>query len=198
MIDATPIAWNYTKIIFIHIHTYLITMINYKSAKRFCSDNISSIKNYNEAVLDSEEMWDCHHILGESTSRKELIRKNLYFKRPSSELMFMKSSLHQRLHNANQTNPMLGKHHSEESRMKISDTRKERIANGDIVVDTSNCHTEEANRKISEKAKERLSNPENHPMFGRHQSEETKKKISEAKKGRVPWNKGRKMKKIGN
>ena len=89
-------------------------MINYKNAKRFCSDNISSIKNYNE------------------------------------------------------------------------------------VVDTSNCHTEEANRKISEKAKERLSNPENNPMFGKHQSEETKRKISEAKKGRVPWNKGKKIKKIGN
>lgn len=89
-----------------------------------------------------------------------------------------------------ENNPMFGKNHSEESRRKISETRKARIASGEIVIDTSKCYTPESRAKISAKAKERLSNPENHPMYGKTQSEETRRKISEAKKGKPAWNKG--------
>ena len=94
-----------------------------------------------------------------------------------------------------ENNGMYGKNHSEESRKKISETRKARIAAGEIVVNTSQCHTVEGNKKISEKAKERLKDPTKHPMYGRHQSEETKRKISEANKGRIRWNKRLKIKK---
>jgi hypothetical protein len=45
-------------------------------------------------------------------------------------------------------------------------------------------HSEETKRKMSEKAKLRFSNPENNPMYGRHHSEETKRKISETKKSK--------------
>lgn len=191
-------------------------MINYKLTQQYCRDNISDIENFEDAINDRTETWDIHHKreISENKSRSELESLNLVFNRPSNELIFLKRNEHMRIHQTHRLtkeyksmlserlsgsgNGMFGKHHSEESRMKMSDTRKERIANGDIVVDTSKCHTEEANIKISEKAKERLSNPENHPMFGKHQSEETKRKISEAKKGRIPWNKGKKMKKIGN
>jgi group I intron endonuclease len=48
-------------------------------------------------------------------------------------------------------NPMFGKHHSEESR-----------------------------KKMSEAAKERMSNPENCPNYGKHLSDETKEKLREA------------------
>ena len=36
-------------------------MINEKGAKRFCSEDISLIENYNEAISDEEKMWDIHH-----------------------------------------------------------------------------------------------------------------------------------------
>ena len=96
-----------------------------------------------------------------------------------------------------ENNSQFGVVWSDERREKLSNTRKTKIANGEIKVDTSACHTEEACKKISDKAKARLANPANHPMFGKHQSEETKRKISEAKKGRIPWNKGKKMKERG-
>lgn len=93
-----------------------------------------------------------------------------------------------------ENNGMYGKHHSEETRQKISETRKERIAAGEITP-IHVVMSDEAKTKISEKAKERLKDPTKHPMYSRHQSEETKRKISEAKKGRIPWNKGLKIKK---
>lgn len=89
-------------------------------------------------------------------------------------------------------NPQFGVVWSDERKAKMSNTRKAKIASGEIKIDTTACHTEEACKKISDKAKVRLANPANHPMFGKRQSEETKRKISEAKKGRIPWNKGKK------
>ena len=92
-------------------------------------------------------------------------------------------------------NGMYGKHHSDESKAKISQTRKERIASGEIVIAPVDM-TEEVKTKLSDKAKERYKDKTKHPMYGRKHSEETRKKISEAKKGRAPWNKG--LRKAGN
>ena len=36
-------------------------MINEKCAKRYCSDDISLIENYQAAISDEEKMWDIHH-----------------------------------------------------------------------------------------------------------------------------------------
>ena len=92
-------------------------------------------------------------------------------------------------------NGMYGKHHSVESKSKISQTRKERISSGEIVI-TQVVMTDEQKQKISDKAKARYKDKTKHPMYGRKHSEETRKKISEAKKGRAPWNKG--LRKAGN
>ena len=88
-------------------------------------------------------------------------------------------------------NGMYGKHHSAESKAKMSQRRKERIASGEIVIVKVNM-TDEVKTKISDNAKERYKDKTNHPMYGIKQSEETRKKISEKNKGKTPWNKGKK------
>lgn len=54
--------------------------------------------------------------------------------------------------------PFFGKHHTEESKKKMSEYQSNR--------------SEETRQKISQSAKERYKNPENHPMYGKHISEE--------------------------
>ena len=79
-------------------------MINEKKAKRYCSEDISLIENYHEAIADKEKMWDTHHRREcDSEGRtlftsKQLVEKNLYFKRPASELIFVTKSMHMKLH----------------------------------------------------------------------------------------------------
>ena len=204
-------------------------MINYKIAKKYCSEDISLIENYEQAALDTTQVWHIHHKdeIDKKMLRSELIENNIYYGVPAERLIFLTEHDHRSLHAQNviqstrvkisertlgkshgpmseehkrkislatsgKNNPQFGVVWSDERREKLSNTRKTKIANGEIKVDTSACHTEEACKKISDKAKARLANPANHPMFGKHQSEETKRKISEANKSRIPWNKGKK------
>ena len=79
-------------------------MINEYNAKLFCSENISLIDNYHQAISDKEKMWDIHHRRecdseGRTLfTRKQLIELGLYFKRPASELIFVTRSMHCKLH----------------------------------------------------------------------------------------------------
>ena len=66
-----------------------------------------------------------------------------------------------------------GKHHSEESRKKISDSQRGEKGNM-----YGKHHSEETRRKLSAS----LSG-ENSPMYGKHLSEDTRKKISESNRG---------------
>ena len=85
-----------------------------KNAKYFCSEDVSNIENYEEAV-NSPEKWHCHHRLEldenghRLNTREELKEKGLYFNRPASELIFLKATDHLKLH--------------------MSDEQKERISN---------------------------------------------------------------------
>ena len=85
-----------------------------KNAKYFCSEDVSNIENYEEAV-SSPEKWHCHHRLElddnghRLNTRGELKEKGLYFNRPASELIFLKATDHLKLH--------------------MSDEQKERISN---------------------------------------------------------------------
>ena len=80
-------------------------------------------------------------------------------------------------------NPMFGKHHSEETRKKMSEARK-----GQIPWIKGKHHSEETRRKISKATK-----GEKNPNFGKHpipwnrgipRTEEEKKKMSENRKGK--------------
>lgn len=79
-------------------------MINEKCAKRFCSEDIFLIENYNKAIADNKKMWDTHHrrecdANGRTLfTRKQLIKMDLYYKRPASELIFVTRAIHKKLH----------------------------------------------------------------------------------------------------
>ena len=79
-------------------------MINEKKAKRYCSEDISLIEHYHEAIADEERMWDVHHRRecdenGRTLfTSKQLTDMGLYFKRPASELIFVTRSMHWKLH----------------------------------------------------------------------------------------------------
>ncbi len=64
-------------------------------------------------------------------------------------------------------NPFYGKHHSDETKRKLSESKK------------GKHHSEETKRKLSEANK-----GEKNPFYGKHHSEEVKRKISEAGKVR--------------
>lgn len=92
-------------------------MICEYTAKKYCCEDISLIDNYNEAINDKEQTWQIHHKLETQLNKdvKELIKQNLYFNRPASELIFLTKKDHMLLHR--------GKKRSEETKRKISKVR---------------------------------------------------------------------------
>ena len=113
-------------------------MISKRSAKAYCRDDISLIENYDKAIADKTQVWDCHHRRETIYSVKELIEIGEYYNRPACELIFLTPSNHRRLHN-------LGKHPSEESRKKMSEAKK-----GEKCYIFGKHHSAEARKKMSE------------------------------------------------
>ena len=173
--------------------------IDIKRLKTYCCEDISLIENYELAINDTTQIWVCHHRneINENTilSKQELIDKDLYWKRPASELILMPKSEHSSLHCKI---IMKGRKKSEEHKKKLSEAKtgkklgpwsdeqrrkligkrcgknnpmygKTTVTNGieKIVVDTDKI-PEGYTRVFSAKGVKR--------------SEETKRKISEAKK----------------
>ena len=109
-------------------------MISKRSAKVFCRDDISLIENYDKAIADKTQVWDCHHRRETIYSAKELIDIGEYYNRPACELIFLTPADHRRLHHlgkhtSEETKKKMceankGKHHSEETRLKISSALK--------------------------------------------------------------------------
>ena len=120
--------------------------------EKFCKD-YKNIENYEAAKKDDFKGWVCHHRKGEYTPTKELKASKMYYHRPAEELIFLTESEHDSLHHK-------GKHHTEETKKKISESHK------------GKHHSEETKKKIGEGNK------------GKPKSEEHKNKISKAKKGR--------------
>lgn len=87
------------------------------------------IENYDKAIADTAQVWQCHHRLethnsdGErrlvNISSEELKVLDMYFDRPPEELIFLTSAEHNSLHRK-------GRHHSvsEETKRKISEAKK--------------------------------------------------------------------------
>jgi group I intron endonuclease len=93
--------------------------------------------------------------------------------------------------------PMWGKHHSEETKRRISESKKKQLKEdghpllGKHHSDETRKKISEANKKYASSHREELSermigkfSKEKHPLWGKHHSEETKRKMSEKAKNR--------------
>lgn len=171
-------------------------MINTGGIKRYCYDDISLIENYDKAIEDNTQIWDCHHKLGELNSKKYLLENNLYYNRPANELIFIPHSEHSRLHNLGKPSKS-GWHHTEESKQKIGKNHWKNSENAEEISlllseklskslkgkkawNKGLKMSEQARKKMSDAAKKRYENPEE------------RKKTSEATKGRINTEQSRK------
>lgn len=100
-------------------------MICLSTVKRFCKE-YWKIENYQEAVNDTEQVWDCHHRheIDWVLPREELIAIGRYYDVHYSELIFLTHREHAKLHAkvndlGGQNNPMRGKTHTEEWKQKM-------------------------------------------------------------------------------
>ena len=141
-------------------------MISKRSTKAYCRDDISLIENYDKAIADTTKIWHCHHRRETIYSVKELIEIGEYYNRPACELIFLTPNEHHRLHH-------LGKHLSEDTRQKLSESRK-----GEKCYIFGKHLSEETRKKMSESKK------------GKQHSAEARKNMSEAKKGSYFFNNG--------
>lgn len=156
-----------------------------KHARVYCCEDLSFVENYDKAIKDNTQIWDCHHKLevredGTLMSPNELKEKGLYWHRPACELIFLTKEEHNRLHGNNMReetkkklsesrlgdkNGMYGRKHSEDTKKKISESK------------INKKHSAETRQKMSESKK-----GEKCYMYGKHWSDETKQKMSEARK----------------
>ena len=96
-------------------------MISKQTIKKFCCEDISLIENYNLAIADTTQTWECHH-RGEVLpcgrfSRDDLKKFGLYFNRPAAELIFLTPFDHRQLH-------FKGVLKSEATKKAMSDAKK--------------------------------------------------------------------------
>ena len=124
-------------------------MINEYQAQTYCKEDISKIENYDKAIADTTQTWVCHHRteIWWNCTRKELLENECYYNRKACELIFLTKEEHTSLHHK-------GKHNSEETRRKMSESMKG-------------------------KNKGRTS-----PFKGKSRSDKIRLKISESKKGK--------------
>lgn len=134
-----------------------IKMIDVKRAQKYCRDDISKIENYEKAIADKSQTWDCHHRDEIRTlpsgitvirSKQDLIENGRYYNCPANELIFLTNTEHRKLHNTNM---------SDETKKKMSETKKDTYQG------------------------------EKNPFYGKTHSAETRQKMSEAKKGHTGY-----------
>lgn len=154
----------------------------------YCNGDITKIENYEQAINDESQTWDCHHRLeshfsdgtarpkGAFLSIEELKALDMYFNRPPEELIFLKTKDHISLHSSNFVA-------SEETKAKLSALNK-----GENNGFYGKSHSEETKKQISEK---KMGNK---CATGKHNiSKESFEKMSKTHKGQIPWNKGKHM-----
>lgn len=144
------------------------------------------IENYNKAITDMSQVWDCHHRLethfsdgterpkNAQLSKEELVALDMYYNRPSEELIFLTTEEHRFLHKKGKClSDVTKKKISEAHKGKcLSDITKKKIS--DVHKGKGHLQTEETRKKISEIMKDK----------GHPQSEETRKRLSKFYKGK--------------
>lgn len=96
-------------------------MINermFDSSKEKCyCDQVNLIENYNEAISDLYNVWECHHKLEAFFTMDELIEMNRYYKVEPRELIFLKCKEHDNW-------PHIGRVIKDSTKQKMSDSHK--------------------------------------------------------------------------
>ena len=87
----------------------MITEHGIKKLKKYCREPIENIKGYREAVESEDVGYVCHHINELTFTEDELKKMNMYYNRPSSELIIMSRSEHKTWHNKWNGHPMKGR-----------------------------------------------------------------------------------------
>ena len=107
-------------------------MINEYNATKYCRADLSLIENYDKAIADTTQTWDCHH-RGEILpcgrfSIDDLKKFGLYYKRPASELIFLTLFAHRQLHKKGVPKPYLkGVPKSEATKKAIGEANSKKI-----------------------------------------------------------------------
>jgi hypothetical protein len=122
------------------------------------------IENYDKAITDTTQVWECHHRLEEFVSTKWLIEHNDYYNVSPNELIFLTQEEHNRLHHKGKKAWNKGL----KGVQKVSDETKQKLSKKM----KGKSHSVEAKQRMSEAKK------------GKVFSDEHKRKISEAQKKR--------------
>lgn len=163
----------------------------YSGVYKFCCEDISLIENYDKAINDNTQVWQCHHRLethyenGErrinepDLTAEELESKGLYYNRPAKELIFLTNQEHAIMH------------------QKTRDERLDDNAESKRIQSIHSFWNSEASAELREKKREYLksNNPGRvkSPEFiekmrvshlRENLSDETLKRMSEASKNR--------------
>lgn len=132
-------------------------MISITHVKAFCREDLSLIENYDKAIADTTQIWDCHHRLEIQgniiLSRVELKELGLYYHRPACELIFLTKAEHTGLHHKG-----LAKPKSEQHRKKLALAHTGKKLSAEHKASISKSHkgkpkSEEWKRKLSESVK---------------------------------------------
>lgn len=94
-------------------------------SKCFCR-HPELIENYDLAVSDTTQTWDCHHRKEELYSKKELIERCEYFDVKPEELIFLTREEHCKIDSfcKRMSESLKGQKKSEECKRKMSEARK--------------------------------------------------------------------------
>ena len=97
-------------------------MIDKGRARKYCKDDISKIENYEQAINDKTQTWDCHHRLEltindeHARTKEELIRLGMYYNRPYFELIFLTRKEHKKL----EQNTNYARQKNREAQLKVN------------------------------------------------------------------------------
>lgn len=171
--DDRCVRLTYEEHIFAH---YLLARENPTSPELFFAFN-AMVCMQGKMLLEDERklLEELPYFVEMKDSIGDLISKNKKGKPFSEEHIQHIRDAHKLIDMSGINNPMYGKHHSDETKKKISEKSKGRIATEETRRKMSIAHknpSEETRKKISEAGKGRPS-----PMKGKHLSDETKAKI---------------------